>query len=250
MLRTIDGESNWRFDDPSAIEVRLLVEDRSPPGKNLSLTCSRVSRTVRVALPFCHVTLKAARPLKIPQNPQSWRDRIKKRRLELGLYQAQLAEIVAVTESTVTNWEKNRTSPTLRSRRKVIEFLGYDPIHSHSETLGEKLSQYRKSRSISQKGLAHQIGIDPTTVLSAVIRQDGNRRECSSGHRLDLKKKCRASTEARHSWTIDADQRVTTSLPDRTTVFPPSVGVALKRYKYTPLATSLPIWSLPFQTTR
>jgi DNA-binding XRE family transcriptional regulator len=55
---------------------------------------------------------------------------------------------------------------------KIIEFLGYHPMPRHWETLGEKLSQYRKSRGISQKRLAQQIGIDLAT-LSRLERERG-----------------------------------------------------------------------------
>jgi DNA-binding XRE family transcriptional regulator len=87
-------------------------------------------------LPFCRVSLKAARPSKIPQNPHTLGDHIKKRRLELGLFQKDVALILGVDESSVTNWEKNRTKPMLHLFPKIIEFLGYVPMTSDSETLG------------------------------------------------------------------------------------------------------------------
>jgi transcriptional regulator with XRE-family HTH domain len=127
-------------------------------------------------LPFCSITLTAQKPTKLATVLNILGDHIKRRRLELGLYQRQVAQIIGVDESTVTNWEKNRTNPTLRVMPKIIEFLGYDPMPNHSETLGEQLSQYRKSRGISQKGLAQQIGIDPAT-LSRLERE---RRGCLS----------------------------------------------------------------------
>jgi transcriptional regulator with XRE-family HTH domain len=83
-----------------------------------------------------------------------------------------VARILGVDESTVTNWEKNRTSPALRVVPKIIEFLGYDPMPKSSDASGERLSQYRRSRGISQKGLAHKIGIDPAT-LSMLERGRG-----------------------------------------------------------------------------
>jgi len=129
-------------------------------------------RTSRVALPFCRVSLRAARSSKIPQNPHTWGDHIKKRRLELGLYQAQVALILGVTESTVTNWEKHRTNPTLRAIPKIIEFLSYDPMLGAPKSLSEELLQFRKRRGMSQKEMAKQIGIDPTT-LSRLERNQG-----------------------------------------------------------------------------
>jgi transcriptional regulator with XRE-family HTH domain len=123
-------------------------------------------------LPFCSLTLKAQKPTKLPTILNSVGDHIKKRRLQLGLHQAQVAEILDVDESTITNWEKNRTSPALRAIPKIIEFLGYDPMPRRSETLGGQLSQYRKSRGMNQKVVAQQIGIDPAT-SSRLEREKG-----------------------------------------------------------------------------
>jgi transcriptional regulator with XRE-family HTH domain len=117
-------------------------------------------------LPFCRVSLKAAKPTKIRQNPQTWGNHIKKRRLELGRYQAQVALILGVTESTVTNWEKHRTNPTLHLLPKIIEFLGYDPMPTETKTLSDMLLRYRKSRGVTQKELAMKIGIDPDSYLT------------------------------------------------------------------------------------
>jgi transcriptional regulator with XRE-family HTH domain len=139
-----------------------------------TLTAPQIAYIPRVALPFCRVSLKAARPSKIPQNPQTWGDHIKKRRLVLGLYQVKVAEIIGVDECTVANWEKNRTNPMLWTLPKIIQFLGYDPSASKPETRGEKLLRYRKYRGMTQKELAKLIGIDPTT-LSMLER---NRSTC------------------------------------------------------------------------
>jgi transcriptional regulator with XRE-family HTH domain len=118
----------------------------------------------RVALPFCSLTLTTKKPSKFAQNPKTLGDHIKRRRLELGLYQAQLAPILGITESTITNWEKNRTNPTLHLLPKIIEFLGYDPLPPGTTSLGEILLRYRKTRGVSQKEMAKSLGIDPTTL--------------------------------------------------------------------------------------
>ena len=125
--------------------------------------------TGRVALPFCHVSLKAARPSKIPQNPHTWGDHIKKRRLELRLFQKDVAQTLGVDETTVNNWEKNHSKPILHLFPKVIKFLGYDPMPINQKTLGEEMVQYRKSLGMTQMALAKLIGIDPTT-LSRIER--------------------------------------------------------------------------------
>jgi transcriptional regulator with XRE-family HTH domain len=52
---------------------------------------------------------------------------LRKRRLDLGLLQREVAARLGVTESTVTNWELNRTSPKIRFLPGIIALLGYDP---------------------------------------------------------------------------------------------------------------------------
>ena len=134
----------------------------------------RSGRTDMVALPFCSITLTAPKPSKIPQNPQTIGDHIRKRRLELGLTQAQVAIIVGVTESTVTNWEKNRTRPVLKPIPEIIKFLEYSPASTNPKTLGERIFEYRRTFGVSQKEMARRIGIDPTT-LSRIERNRGKR---------------------------------------------------------------------------
>lgn len=136
-------------------------------------SCSRSFRTDRVALPFCSITLKAQKPTKLPTVLNTIGDHIKKRRLELGLYQRQVAEIIGVDECTVTNWEKNRTNPMLWTLPNIIEFLGYDPPVGEANSLGGHLLRYRKSRGITQKRLAKLIGIDAAT-LGRLEATEGN----------------------------------------------------------------------------
>ncbi len=47
---------------------------------------------------------------------------------------------------------------------KVIDFLGYVPFEKELETLGEKIVCYRWLKGITQKELAGQLGVDPTTL--------------------------------------------------------------------------------------
>ena len=56
---------------------------------------------------------------------------------------------------------------------KIIKFLGYDPMRKDSETLGEKVLEFRLSRGVNQMQLARRLGIDPTT-LSRLERNQGS----------------------------------------------------------------------------
>jgi DNA-binding XRE family transcriptional regulator len=116
--------------------------------------------------------LKCSKPKKILQNPQTWGEHIKKRRIEFGLFQSQVAEILGVTECTINNWEKHRSEPMLWVIPKVVEFLGYEPNTSSVKSLGQRIKAYRLMKGITQKELAKQVGIDPTT-LSRLERDQG-----------------------------------------------------------------------------
>jgi transcriptional regulator with XRE-family HTH domain len=126
----------------------------------------------RVALPFCSIQLTVPKPTKPLPILNTVGDHIRRRRLELNLVQRELAERIGVEVDTILNWEHNRSTPTLRHLPKVIAFLGYNPLIKKPETLGEQALQYRKRCGVSQKELARQVGIDPTT-LSRLERNQG-----------------------------------------------------------------------------
>lgn len=94
------------------------------------------------------------------------------RRLDLGLHQTEVGKMLGVNGCTITNWEENRSNSTLRPIPKIIEFLGYDPTAGHRKTFGESVLQYRKYHGVSQKELAKQIGINPST-LSKLEKEKG-----------------------------------------------------------------------------
>ena len=82
--------------------------------------------------------------------------------------QSQVAEIIGVTENSITNWEKHRSTPAFWHLPKIIEFLGYVPDTITKSisgmSLGEKIVAYRKIAGISQSSLARQLGVDPRTL--------------------------------------------------------------------------------------
>ena len=68
-----------------------------------------------VALPFCKIELKAARPLSVPDYPKTLNtlgDHIRKKRLDLELLQKDVANIIGINESTIWNWENNYATPS------------------------------------------------------------------------------------------------------------------------------------------
>ncbi|PIU56435.1 MAG: transcriptional regulator [Chloroflexi bacterium CG07_land_8_20_14_0_80_45_17] len=118
------------------------------------------------ALPFCHISLKGQKPLSraYPQQLKTLGDHLRKKRLNLKLLQREVALILGVEEATIWNWEKNRTSPPVRYLPRIIKFLGYSPFENSPQTLGQRVLNYRRLYGITQKELAHRLGIDPTTL--------------------------------------------------------------------------------------
>ena len=58
-----------------------------------------------------------------PANPKTIGEHIRKRRMDLGLEQKEVARIIGVTESTIWNWE-NGCNPAKRFTGKIEGFLG------------------------------------------------------------------------------------------------------------------------------
>lgn len=55
-------------------------------------------------------------------------ERIRRVRLERGLYQAQLAKRAGVDEMTIVNWEKDRTVPQGRRLVRLAGALRVEPV--------------------------------------------------------------------------------------------------------------------------
>ena len=89
-------------------------------------------------------------PRAYPPQLRTIGDHLRRCRLDLRLLQRELADRLGVDESTVTNWEINRTTPALRFLPPIIDLLGFDPRPADM-TLGEQL-------------VARILGVDPGTL--------------------------------------------------------------------------------------
>jgi transcriptional regulator with XRE-family HTH domain len=120
-----------------------------------------------VASTFCHVTLSANRPRhrSYPAELNTIGDHVRSHRLDLGLLQREVGEIVGVTKCTIQYWETNRVAPALRFIPRIVEFLGYDPsVGITPESLAGRLKAQRKRLGLSRKRLAALLGIDPSNL--------------------------------------------------------------------------------------
>jgi DNA-binding XRE family transcriptional regulator len=112
------------------------------------------------------VTLKGQRPTN-PAYPKSLKtlgDHLRKKRLDLGLLQREVAQKIGTSETSIYNWERGHTAPSINFMPKILSFLGYVPFRIATATQGEKIKAYRRVLGLSQKALAKQLKIDPTTL--------------------------------------------------------------------------------------
>lgn len=116
----------------------------------------------RVAM--LRTTLKAEwKPAGYPSVLNHLGDHIRRRRLEIGLLQKDVAEQIGTHVQTVRNWEMGETSPALPWLPGIIGFLGYDP-RPLPEAFSERLKHHRVGLGMSQESFARRLGVDPGTL--------------------------------------------------------------------------------------
>jgi transcriptional regulator with XRE-family HTH domain len=117
------------------------------------------------ALPFCHAELRAPKPQSehYPKEINSLGDHIRTRRLNLKLLQKQVAEQIGVNAATITNWERNASTPVIRYMPAIVRFLGYDPLPPAS-SLRERLAAARRELGLTQREMAERLGVAPCTL--------------------------------------------------------------------------------------
>ena len=121
---------------------------------------SQPDQPMPLVLPQSYST---GRVIRIPTEPHSIGDHIRKRRLGLKMLQREVAEQIGVCEPSVFNWERNASSPEIRYMPDIIKFLGYDPL-PQANTVAEQLVRQRTSLGLSQKESAERLGVDPGTL--------------------------------------------------------------------------------------
>jgi len=132
------------------------------------------------ALPFCHRELKHSKPKAsgFPLTVKTVGDHIRAHRLELDLFQREVAQILGVDTTTVFNWERMGTTPNLRAWPKILKFLGYDP-RPVAETIGARLRQHREGLGLSWAEAAKTMGVDPSTVSKWEVQPDSRQNHIS-----------------------------------------------------------------------
>jgi len=105
------------------------------------------------------------RLVRIPTEPKTIGDHIRKRRLSLKLLQREVAEQIGVDATSVFNWEANNCQPELRHIPAIIAFIGYNPL-PESEGWGGQVVRCRTTLGLTQKEAAGRLGVDQGTLAN------------------------------------------------------------------------------------
>jgi len=149
-------------DEETVFSLYYLPEFRLVGDKQPILT-DVLQKTSRLAVPF-------PKPPGYPATPRTLGEAIKKRRMDLGLLQREVADLLGVNKKTVTTWEVGRRSPSLTWWPKLKVFLGESqwPITPAGppQTLGAAIRQRRLEQGLRQEDPAPLLGVKPDTVAS------------------------------------------------------------------------------------
>jgi transcriptional regulator with XRE-family HTH domain len=95
--------------------------------------------------------------------PRTIGDHVKKRRLDLGLRQKEVAACLGLHFNTLQLWERGIGDPGVKLLPGIIRFLGYFPLDC-DPTPGGRISFLRRCCGITQEELAARIGCNPGTL--------------------------------------------------------------------------------------
>jgi DNA-binding XRE family transcriptional regulator len=118
------------------------------------------------ALPFYQYQKTLQKPCKqgYPLHPQTIGEHIKKVRMEKGLLQKEVAELMGVSEDSITYWENDRALPQIRHYPGIIRFLEYYPFTHEIDSLAGKLQQLRHCFGHSYEQLGALLEVNASTI--------------------------------------------------------------------------------------
>lgn len=98
-----------------------------------------------------------------PQELEMLGDHVRARRLDLGMLQREVAQILGVDVDSVCGWETGRSQPKVYLLPRIIEFLGYAPGHP-ATSFPAALRIARRSAGLSQERLAQRVGVNESSI--------------------------------------------------------------------------------------
>jgi len=85
-------------------------------------------------------------------------------RLERGLEQRDVAEMLGVQPATYDRWERGQKRPAIKLMPRILTLLGPGSCATQMSLPEERLLSARQLLGLSQAGLAEKLGVDRGTV--------------------------------------------------------------------------------------
>ena len=89
------------------------------------------------ALPFCESRIRISRDkylpshirkIPVPKHPTTIGGYLRRRRLQLKIYQPEAARLLRVSTVTLSRWECDKVAPTPPHYDRIAGYLGFDPF--------------------------------------------------------------------------------------------------------------------------
>lgn len=96
------------------------------------------------------------------RSPRTLGQHLRKRRLQLGLLQKEVANDLRIGLWTYITWETDKANPVISQWPGIIAFLGYDP-HSKPNSLPEMLFCARRQRGLTLRQMAARLNVNLST---------------------------------------------------------------------------------------
>jgi len=140
--------------------------------KNKLVTKNKIEKQCKqnmVLLPKLPLTLvaKKPKPKAYPKQILTVGDEFKAKRLDKGVTQHQVAEILNVNRNFIYELELGKRKLTIFALHKVYLFLKYIPktLSVDERTLQGKLFAYRIKNELTYSKLSKEIGLDKSTLI-------------------------------------------------------------------------------------
>ena len=137
------------------------------------------------------------RGIPVPREPKTIGEHLRRRRLELGIFQSEAARKLGVSTVTLSRWECGKVYPTWPQQPAVAAYLGFNPFTNptlgspkgnersgvailspkSSDNIGQAIIRHCMKARKTRKQAAKEMGLSPKTVWNWVTgRRQPNAR--------------------------------------------------------------------------
>ena len=96
--------------------------------------------------------------------PKTLGEHLRRRRMDLGLRQSDVAARIGVGPQTVNYWENGHFNPEVQFVPNIVAFLGYDPFGPPPDGFPAQLKAARIAAGLTRRQLATRLGAHAGTV--------------------------------------------------------------------------------------